>query len=71
MRGVDVPESEIELAREFFEVSQRRPVPEKFVTTGENYIRMLAWYGMLRRGAKGTGGWTNKTQAADPEAGDA
>lgn len=64
-----MPQSEIDLAREFFEVSQGQPVPERFTTTGDGFLRMLAWYGMLRQKAKGTGGWVSKRREglAGPE----
>lgn len=60
MRGVDVTASEIERATNFLKVSGNYPSAERFTTNRAGFIRLLAWYGCLRRDGDGSGHWVSK-----------
>lgn len=64
MRGVDVSEEDIRNAEEFLRVSGNYPPASRFVCERDGFIRLLAWYGRLRRDGDGRGKFVNTSAEA-------
>jgi len=66
MRGVDVPDDELDKAEEFFVLTQHCEIPEVFAISRTDFLRFLAWYGVVRRDGDGSGMFFIKS-AVSPE----
>lgn len=61
MKGTDIPQEEIDRVKEFLRVSGN-DFPEKFIADREKTIRLIAWYGYLRRNGDNSGKFVSKRQ---------